>query len=127
VAHAALRDRRRWFQAQRREIARERPLPSNTVLLLDPALQATSTPLDVADRREKEAWIRLGIELLDADDQEVIVLRQWQGLAFSEIGVRLGVSEDAARMRLKRALGRLAATVGHLRRGGLSAILQSEP
>ena len=47
-----------WFIARRREIARERPLPSDTVLNLDPPRHAVDSPSMAADKHEQEAWVR---------------------------------------------------------------------
>ena len=44
---------------------------------------------------------------LGAKDREAVLLRFADGLSFSELGTALGTSEDAARMRLNRALTRL--------------------
>lgn len=107
-----LRDSRR----QKRSAGREEPLPSGSVV----ALAATATrPSAAADRNEQRAWLHLGLELLDADDREIVLQRQWHGLPFAAIGGQLGINEDAARRRFERAVARLAQTVGHLRRGEL--------
>lgn len=44
---------------------------------------------------------------LGAKDREAVLLRFADGLSFSELGTALGTSEDAARMRVSRALTRL--------------------
>ena len=62
-------------------------------------------------------------ELLDEEDRELVLLRQWDGLEFAVLGERLGVSTDAARMRFQRAVGRLAQTLERLRRSDLSPLL----
>jgi RNA polymerase sigma factor (sigma-70 family) len=46
---------------------------------------------------------------LSADDQEVLRLAAWEELPHDQIGVALGCAPDAARQRLHRARGRLAA------------------
>ena len=74
------------FTARRREIARERPLPTDTVLSLDLPHAAVHSPSQSAARHEQEAWVRLGIELVSPEDREVLVLREWDGLSFKEIG-----------------------------------------
>jgi DNA-directed RNA polymerase specialized sigma24 family protein len=51
------------------------------------------------------------------------MLRQWDGLSFGDVGERLGIAEDAARMRFQRALGRLARLVQRLRAGELQKVL----
>jgi RNA polymerase sigma-70 factor, ECF subfamily len=112
-----LRDQRDFFSRKRRDLQRESPLPSDSVLLLDPNERQITRPSEVAQRHEEEAWLRLAMELLEPEDREVILLRQWDGLAWAEIGDRMGLAEDAARMRFQRALPRLSAKVEALRRG----------
>ena len=123
IAENVLRDRNDWYAAQRRAISRERPLPSDTVLFLDPPRKGPATSCREADKKEREGWIRLGIELLGPEDRELIVLRDWKGRTFPEIGARLEIQEDTARMRYRASFSRLADVVGALRRGELDQIL----
>jgi RNA polymerase sigma factor (sigma-70 family) len=44
---------------------------------------------------------------LDAEDRDTLVLRYLENRTLREVGVELGISEDAARMRVNRALERL--------------------
>ncbi len=113
-----LRDKHDWYTAKRRAIQKERPIPSDSILDLDRPRQSVTRPSQAAGRRERESWVRLALEFLDPDDRKVILLRQWDGLSFAEIGERIGLSEDAARMRLKRALPKLAKQVEQLRQDG---------
>ncbi len=60
-----------------------------------------------------EAWSRVRpviddalLELADGD-RSAVVLRYFEGRAFGEIGAALGLGENAARMRVERALERL--------------------
>lgn len=124
VVENSLRNQHDWFTAARREIARERPLPSDTVLSLDPPQGEVKTPSKQAARHEQEAWIRLSMEFIDAKAREILVLRQWEKLPFKEIGDRLGVSEVAARMKHNRAVKQLSKKVWALRSGQLSHILE---
>lgn len=118
VVENLLRDKNKWYMARRRKAALEHPLPSDTVLSLDPPREgAVETPSRCADRNEQEAWIRFGMEFLDSEDRRVLVLRQWDERTFDEIGQELKVSPDAARMRHNRAMRRLADLIGRLRRG----------
>jgi RNA polymerase sigma factor (sigma-70 family) len=48
-------------------------------------------------------------------DREIILLRFFSGLTFTEVGARLNLAENAARMRTERALDRLRVHLG--RRG----------
>jgi RNA polymerase sigma-70 factor (ECF subfamily) len=108
-----------WFTARRRAIARERPLPSDTILSLDPHQQQIHTPSKSAEKNEQEAWVRLGMELVKPEDREILILRQWDGLTFEEIGQRLEISTSAARVRHLRAMRRLAKEVEELRLGAM--------
>jgi RNA polymerase sigma factor (sigma-70 family) len=119
IVENSLRNKYDWFKARRRDIARERPLPSDTVLSLDRAEGTVRTPSTSAEKNEREAWIRLGMELLDPDQREVLVLRQWERLPFAEMGERLGTTADAARMRHNHAVRKLGEKVQLLRDGRL--------
>lgn len=105
----------------KRDARRERDLPGSQSVV---QLQADVTqPSAAADRNEQRAWVRLALELLAAEDREIVLLRQWDGLEFADIGERLGVAPDAARMRFQRAVGRLAQTLKRLRSGELGRLL----
>jgi len=125
VVENVLRGRHAWLTAQRRDAARDRSLPTDTVLELDPPRRRIETPSREAHREEEEAWVRFGLELLEPERRDLIVQRQWEGLSFAEIGARLGVTETAARLRYLRALDALAAVVGALRRGEIDAALSA--
>jgi RNA polymerase sigma factor (sigma-70 family) len=125
IVENALRDKYDWFTARRRAISKECPLPTDTVLCLDPPKPLIKTPSTDAHDHEREAWVRLGTELLDAEDREVLILRQWENLSYAEIGKRLDISADAARMRNNRAIARLGEIVGELRRGNIAEFDQN--
>jgi len=125
IVENVLRDQNDWFTAKRRAVAKQKPLPPDTILDLDHGGRSDKTPSQLVQRREDEAWIRLGMEFLDPEDREVLVLRQWDSLSFAEIGRRHGLTENAAWMRHNRAVGRLARAVGRLRRGKLYSVLDS--
>lgn len=124
IVESTLLNRYDWFIARRREIARERPLPSDTILSLDPPKEKGKTPSMSVERHEREGWIRLGMEFLDPEDREVLVLRKWDGISFAEIGERLEISPDAARMRHNRAVKRLGDKIWALRCGKLDQVLE---
>ena len=121
-----LRDQHDRFSAYRRALHLERPLPSDTRLHLDQPRAPVARPSEVAERREWEAWVRLGLEALETEDRRIIVQRNWDGLSFADIARELGVSEDAARMRFHRSLARLTAAVNDLRAGKLRRWLSAE-
>lgn len=55
------------------------------------------------------------LEGLKEDDRQLMLLRFFQGMTFPEIGARLALSENAARMRTERAMEKMRAHLG--RRG----------
>jgi RNA polymerase sigma factor (sigma-70 family) len=44
---------------------------------------------------------------LDADDREAVLMRHFENRSYAEIGASFGLTENAARMRVERALGKL--------------------
>lgn len=120
VVESTLHNKFRWFMARRREMARERPLPSDNVLSLD-----CGSPSKSAERHEREAWVRLGVELLDPDDKELVVLRNWDKKTFAEIGGHLEITENAARLRYNQAVHLLSKKIWELRSGNLAEALKS--
>ncbi len=115
-----------WYTARRREIARERPLPSDTILSLDPPRDSVRSPSRSAEHHEQEAWVRLGLEFLEPEDREVLVLRKWDSLSFAEIGARFGLTESGARMKHNRALRKLGDVIWSLRSGNMDNLLKED-
>ncbi len=115
IIENVLRDRNDWFRAKRRAVSKERRMGSTMVLDLDRRAPTVARPSQEAIREEQEAWTRLALELLEPEDRDIITMRHWEGLSFAEIGERLGVGTDAARMRLNRALPKLAKRLVELR------------
>jgi len=121
-----LRDRGRWLGRERRDVRRNQPIPSDTVLQLDPPVRCVTRPSEAGtrvEREEQKEWIRLAIDLLDPVDRDVLWLRAFEVLSFEEIGGRLGLSANAARLRHRRALPRLARKISELTQGRIAAAL----
>ena len=57
------------------------------------------------------------LDLLAANDRELVVLHHLDGLSHQEIGMRLGISAGSARTRLCRAMAKLAAIADHDKEG----------
>ena len=55
--------------------------------------------------------LRAALDQLPDAQREVVILKLWRGLRFAEIADRLGVSEEAARMRFSRGLATLRAVL----------------
>lgn len=107
----------------RRELAREHPMSMTVILDLTADDHRAPPPDEAAARAEEGAQIRLVIELLHPDDSEVIRLRSWERLEYSQIGLALGVSGDAARMKFRRASERLRLGLEALRRRDVDTLL----
>jgi RNA polymerase sigma-70 factor (ECF subfamily) len=121
-----LRYHARHAQQQMRDVRREVPaaLPaaSESVLMLSPAA-AGPGPATQAAAAETRDWLRLALELLDPDDRDVIVWREYDGVPFAEIGARLGIAEAHARVRFQRALPKLGRKLQQLQQGRLGDAL----
>jgi RNA polymerase sigma-70 factor, ECF subfamily len=110
-----LRDAHDHHAALRRSPLRECSVPSDSVLDLDRPERSVTQPGSKAERNEQASWVRLAIELLDQEDRQVLLLREWQGMEFAAIGAELGISHAAARMRFQRALPKLAMQLERIR------------
>jgi RNA polymerase sigma factor (sigma-70 family) len=62
---------------------------------------------------------------LDSRDRDAVLLRYFQGTSFGEIGRKLSLTEDAARMRVTRAIERLRALLARRGVTSTSAALSS--
>ncbi len=60
---------------------------------------------DVAAERDPDAtmWVRQAISRLEADDREVLLLREYEQLSYAEIAALLGIPINTVRSRLFRA------------------------
>jgi RNA polymerase sigma factor (sigma-70 family) len=83
--------------------------------------RATCARLEASDRTLPDGPpgdpdVRLSIGAcmarLSEPQQRIVALRLLQGLSFAHCGLRLGMSEDAARMRFRRALQALRRELG---------------
>lgn len=122
IAENVLRDRHDFFTRRRRQAAREQPIPDDSVLALDAGAREVTQPDAALERKQWQAWVRLALALMDPDEREVIVLRQWDNLEFAAIGERLGAAPDAVRMRFQRALPKLAQKIQMLQRGQIDEL-----
>jgi RNA polymerase sigma-70 factor (ECF subfamily) len=127
IVENVIRDRHGYHTAARRSPRLERAVSGETVLTLDSPRGPGATPSQELDKSERQAWVRLALGLLEADERRLIVAREWDSVPYGELGAELGVSEDAARMRHQRALVKLSRKVGELRRGEIDAALRSAP
>ena len=126
IVENTLIDRHRYMHRDQRDRRKQRSLPSGPIVTIDGAAKAVSTPATKAEREEQHTWLRLALELLGPDDREAVRLRDWEGLSFSEAGQQLGISDEAMRLRYRRALPRLAKKLDELRRGNWQSSIKDE-
>ena len=88
--------------------------------------RSADRPSQVAQRDEDRNRLIAATLLLRAEDRVVIRLRNFDELAWAEIGETLGVSEDAARMRHKRAELRLGDALHALNDGDVSIVADAQ-
>ncbi len=117
IAENTLRDRNDWFRAKRRHLGTQVVLGNDSVLPLDPALQRSTTPSRDASRTETRDWVRLALELLEAEDRKILIEREYEDRSFVDIGNDLGMTANATRMRWARAVARLAELMRELQGG----------
>ncbi|MCA8968355.1 MAG: sigma-70 family RNA polymerase sigma factor [Planctomycetes bacterium] len=118
-----LRDLHRRSLSQRRNVDRERALPSETMLDLDGRHAEAPRPDENVARDDFRCWIRLALEFLDDADRSIIVMRQFEDRSFKDIGEELACDPDTARMRFHRALPKLADKIRQLRNGKIDTLL----
>ncbi|MFH1999770.1 MAG: RNA polymerase sigma factor [Planctomycetota bacterium] len=123
IVENTIKDQHAWFTAQRRAIAKERPLPPDTMLNLDPPAGRQETPSQIVQQHEDEAWARLGLELLDADERKVIILHYWRDLSFHKIAEKLGISKSGAYQRYLHAMCNLVEKIQALQSGRIDEAL----
>lgn len=66
-----------------------------------------ATPPETSRWEEAEPLLNDALSTLSAAQRSLVILRFWEDCPLADIGHSLGISEDAARMRLNRALDRL--------------------
>ena len=105
-----LRNRRRYWRAERRDVARERRIlgADGETAPLDAVARTSRTPSREAVAHEDRARLAALLEQLPERYRVAVELARIRGLGHAEIAERLGISEAASRQLLTRALARLA-------------------
>ncbi len=98
--------RRRFVDAQRRDVRRERALASGDGPTFDVCDPHRSPRASLIGQEESEA-LRAALQRLPEDYRTVLRLRNWDGLPLAEVGRRMNRSEEAARKLWSRAIVRL--------------------
>ena len=104
-----LRLRRRHLGAERRAVGRETALPDDSSVDLAQRILAGKGPgpSDQLVHQELARRVREALAQLDVTDQEVLLLRYFDGLDNKEVAQVLGLDTSAASKRYGRALLRL--------------------
>lgn len=124
IVENVIRDESDWFRARRRDMRRELDGQDEAVVYLDARRPGEATALEQLERAEQQAMIRLGLELMRPEDRMVYVLRIWDELSFAAVAQRLGIREDAADARFRRAARRLQEIVASLRERGVDPLIE---
>ena len=92
----------------RRHPDREMPWPERSSVQLALSLVSPgTTPSEAVDRRILQKRVRGALEMLGSRDREILWMRHYDQLTFSEAAAVLGIKESAANLRYVRALRRL--------------------
>jgi RNA polymerase sigma-70 factor, ECF subfamily len=108
---------RQWERHTRecRDVQQEMPWPDGSSVQLGLGLVATGTsPSEAAAHEEQQRRVLAVVQMLSADDKDLLAMRYWEGFSFAEVGAVLGIAEEAARMRHARALKRFKDLWGRL-------------
>jgi RNA polymerase sigma-70 factor (ECF subfamily) len=92
----------------RRHPDREMPWPERSSVQLALSLVSPgTTPSGAVDRLILQRRVRGALEMLGCRDREILWMRHYDQLTFSEAATVLGIKESAANLRYVRALRRL--------------------
>jgi RNA polymerase sigma-70 factor (ECF subfamily) len=116
IVENRIRDAAQRWGAQRRDIDRELPLgggdqsaDSPVARIADPGLV---TPSKMASLNEDLTQLERALDQLGDDgneQRELIIAVKLEGRTYSELAAELGISEDAVRMRVNRAMESLTS------------------
>jgi RNA polymerase sigma-70 factor (ECF subfamily) len=92
----------------RRAVGREIPLPEqSSILFAEQVLGRGPTPSQQVNRGDLAARVRQGIAQLAEADQEILLLRHFEGLSNQEVAELLGLDPGTVSKRHGRAMLRL--------------------
>jgi RNA polymerase sigma-70 factor (ECF subfamily) len=116
-ALSKIRNRARYWQAQKRDARRDQDLAANATEdhahLLSRYYATSLTPSRVAVGKEAVERVERAFDQLPPEQREVVLLARVVGLTRSEIATQLDRSEDSVRGLLARGLTRLTWILSH--------------
>jgi RNA polymerase sigma-70 factor (ECF subfamily) len=117
LGHNLANVRRKYYDTAKSEIDREVPLDERENSDASPTNPRADTPSpsSIASRREEEELLRQAMDRLGEQERQIIHLRHLDQLDFIAVGVRVGISEDAARKRFRRAIERLQQKIEEIK------------
>ena len=113
IVENKIRDRIDYYGAQKRDVGREaRPdaedgPPISQLGKVEHGDITSPAAMKMVAELERLTLLEEGMNQLDEKDREIIVCRNHCGMTFPEIAREIGIAEDAARMRYKRAVVKL--------------------
>ncbi|MBL8901455.1 MAG: sigma-70 family RNA polymerase sigma factor [Planctomycetes bacterium] len=125
IAEGVVSGQHRFFLRQRRDLARERPLPAGTSISLAPPISPHTSPSEAASRAEREARVRLALEVLDPIDRRILHARAYEGKSHAEIAAELELGVEAVSKRFQRAMVKLEQKVRCLEAHDLEGFLRA--
>lgn len=123
ITENRIRDEADRFAAQKRDMARERPLearrPSHDSTIGPIAeLARYTTPSTRVAQAEELVRLEQAMDDLPDAQREAVLLVRYEGLSFKEAGRKMGRSPDAVRMLVARAIVSLSSALGPRDAGG---------
>ena len=85
--------------------------------------KAATRPDERAQKAEEQARLQLAMELIDPDDKELLIMRDWDSMPFQDIAKELNIEEKAANKRYHRAVLRVGKMTRSLRTGELEDLV----
>lgn len=106
--------RKKYLDAQLRDVARERPLDDREIApdLLRAAIARSDPPSRAAMEEEQREGVNGTLARLKPEYREALLLHYVDGLTFEELGELIGKSRQAAERLTKRAVKHFAQTYG---------------
>jgi RNA polymerase sigma-70 factor (ECF subfamily) len=108
---------RERFQAAKRKVQLEQPLPTgddSAASHVAPPAPSSARPDNILVTKEQRIILEMALEELSESDKQIICLRQKDGCDFLEIAQKLNMSLDAVKKRWVRAVQNLRKKVSRL-------------
>lgn len=97
----------RRYRRQKADMGREVSIHDEAREVERSLSQLDGTPSALAIAQEEEERLKAAMASLDSESQQLVRMRNWEQLTFTEIGRRLGLSESAVRKRWGKAIREL--------------------